>query len=246
MKAATQKIYVLIGEKKPPSLILQSKDTPRRRLTHDVDGVHRPIRYASNQLSPYILEQTGEVFDREPIIFEDGNLIVPMNNMALINFLDVHPSNGSVFMELNHEKMAKDELEYLNHEADAMIFAKTADIEVLASALRILSESDVDNMSSSEIRRDALQLAKRDPWGLLEITNDPSMEIKNVCRRSISEGHLGLRNNNRDIFYNFPEKKSKLMSIPLDVNPYDALERYLMSDDGMDLYKALKKKLEIE
>jgi len=239
------KIYVLLGEQ-PPSLVLHAKDSSRNRLVHQDKGISRPIRYASNQLSPYIDEQIGEVFDREAIVFEEGNLVVPDSKQALINFLEVHPGNGSVFMELNHEQMAKDELEDLNAEADAMIMARTADIEVLSSAIRILSGSDVDNMTVAEVRRDAMQLAKRDPWGLLSIANDPSFEIKNICRRAVSEGHLGFRNNNRDIHYNFPENKKRLIAVPLDMDPYDALEHYLISDEGVDLYKTLKKKLSVD
>jgi hypothetical protein len=221
-----------------PSQIIQSRDNARSRLMHK----GRPIRYSPNHKSPYIEEQTGEIM-RENILFQNGNLVVNESNEALLNFLRVHPQLDVTFRELDRERMAKEDLEELNMEADAMIFAKTADIEVLASALRVITNANVDNMSTAEVRRDALHLAKSDPERLLSIKTDPSFEIQDIARRAVSEGHLMIKG--KSVHYNFPDKRDKLLTIPMGEEWAEALERYLISEDGIELYKILKKMLSI-
>lgn len=237
-------VFILTGNKTPPSFTLASADAPRSRLF--AKGTYDPIRYSIYHESPLVKNQKEGEIHRDQIVFEEGVLVVSHSNTVLLNFLRVHPQLDVTFKELNHEKMAKEELAELNLEYDAMHFAKTADIEVLASALRILTDANIDDYSVSEIRRDAMYLAKNDPESLLSISQDPSFDIKNVCIRSVSEGHLGLRHNDSAIYYNFPEKKSKLLTVPTDETWQIALERYLISEEGKDLYVALKKLLDIK
>jgi len=222
-----------------PSFILQSTDNPRSRLLHN----SRPIRYSVYHKSPYIDEQEGEI-GREVVELIEGNLVVHESNEPLLNFLRVHPQNPGIFYEIDHEKIAREELEELNLEADALIFAKQADIDVISSVVRVLMGSDVDNMTTAEIRRDAMILAKRDPEGILSVKSDPSFEVKDIAARSIAEGHLGLRNQGRDIYYNFPDRKAKLLTVPMGETPESALERWFLSDDGVETYTILKKMLE--
>jgi len=222
-----------------PSFLLQSTDNHRARLLHN----NRPIRYSVYHRTPFVDEQEGEI-GREIVEFVEGNLVVHESNESLLNFLRVHPQNGVTFWEVDHEKIAREELEELNLEADALIFAKQADIDVISSVVRVLMGSDVDNMTTAEIRRDAMILAKRDPEGILSVKSDPSFEVKDIAARSIAEGHLGLRNQGRDIYYNFPDRKAKLLTVPMGEEPASALERWFLSDDGVETYTILKKMLE--
>lgn len=237
-------VFILKGSRTPPSFILSSADSPRNRLF--AKDTYDPIRYSMYHDSPFVKDQKEGEVHRVPIIFEEGVMVISHSNETLLKFLRVHPQYDVTFMELNHEKMAKEELAELNLEYDAMHFAKTSDIEVLASALRILTDANVDDYTTSEIRRDAMYLAKNDPESLLSISQDPSFDIKNVCIRAVSEGHLGLRHNDSAIYYNFPEKKSKLLTVPTDETWQISLERYLISEEGKDLYVALKKLLDIK
>jgi hypothetical protein len=238
------KVYQLIGGKTPPTYILPSADKPSHRLFAN-DGSYRPIRYSSNQKSPFVEEQTGIIFERDPIIFDNGNLVVESSNDALIKFLAVSPGLDRIFELCDPEKQAAAELQQFNMEAEAMNFAKTADIDLLASAVRLLNEHSTAQ-TTSEIRRDAFVLARTNPEGLLSITTEPDFDRKNVAARAIEEQHLGVRDNGRSIYYNFTGNKKKLMSVPMDEEPIGALERYFLTDEGVELYVALKKLLEIE
>jgi hypothetical protein len=244
-RKSTTLVYTLLGSKKPPTWILQSRDTNSARLHHITkDNVYRPIRYSEYHKSPFLDEQEGEA-KLSPIIFEDGYLVVPAHNEALINFLAAHPGNGSLFELDDPEKKAREELEYLDLEAKAMAFVKSAPIDLLASAVRILDEHSVAQ-TTAEIKRDAYALAKSDPEGLLSVTTDPSFEIKNVVQRVIDEGLLAFRNNKRDIHYNLPENKKRLIAVPMDETWDSALERYFLSSEGAEVYSAMKRLLEME
>lgn len=239
----SETIYVLKGDAKPMSFILASRDTKRTRLiAQDKTGKYRAIRYARNHESPFVDEQEGEVI-LEPIEFKDGVLIVSESEVGLKNFMDIHPDNGLKYMELNHEKIAEEEIDWLKVATDALVKTRDCDINVLESVARVLIGNKVDNMTSSEIRRDMMKYAQRDPMSVLELFDDPSLEKQNIARRAVSEGWLSLRNGGKEIYNNFPENKKRLMVVPMDMDAYTALESYLESNEGKDLFVQLTKVL---
>jgi hypothetical protein len=80
--------YLLKNGKNPLTYFLASKDTPRTRLLYfdEEANTNRPLRYARNASSPFQDEQ-GENVIIEPIVFEDGVLMVPKTNPVLQEFL---------------------------------------------------------------------------------------------------------------------------------------------------------------
>ena len=95
-KEIKNRIYKLRNGHQPLSFTINSRNTRRKPLLY-FDGEHnRPLRYASNQKSPFEDEQDKNVI-LDPVIFEDGMLYVPKNNPVLQEFLHYHPDNGSVF-----------------------------------------------------------------------------------------------------------------------------------------------------
>jgi hypothetical protein len=240
----SETIYVLKGDAKPMSFILASRDTTRTRLiTQDETGKYRAIRYARNHESPFVDEQDGEII-LEPIEFKDGVLIVQDFEVGLKRFMDAHPANGEKFIELNHEKIAEEEIDWLKVATDALVKTRDSDINVLESVARVLIGNKVDNMTSNEIRRDMMKYAQRDPMSVLDLFDDPSLEKQNLARRAISAGWLSLRNGGKEIYNNFPENRKRLMVVPMDMDAYTALESYLESNEGKDLYVQLTKVLE--
>ena len=119
------KAYRLKGDKSPLSYMLSSRHSQRSPLLHfdEEQGNNRPLRYARNQKSPFEDEQDGNAI-LEPIVFEDGMLSVSKENQVLQKFLELHPSNGYVFEEINHERDAAVELEWVEFELEAQIEAK--------------------------------------------------------------------------------------------------------------------------
>ena len=99
-----EKAYKLKGTKTPLAYMLASRHSQRFPLLYfdEEQGINRPLRYARNQKSPFEDEQDGNAV-LEPIVFEDGMLVVPRQNQALQEFLYYHPQRDKVFEEINRE-----------------------------------------------------------------------------------------------------------------------------------------------
>ena len=54
---------------------------------------------------------------------------------------------------------------------------------------------------------------------------------------------LILKNNGKDVFFNLPKNKNKLLSVPFGEDHYFIVSSYFQSDDGVETYKLLSKKL---
>ena len=72
--------------------------------------------------------------------------------------------------------------------------------------------------------------------------NDPELRLQNIAAKAYQDGFFVLKNNRRDIYFNLPDNKKKLMGVPFNEDPIKLLVSYLQSDDGIDLYKMLEKK----
>jgi hypothetical protein len=203
---------------------------------------NRPLRYARNQKSPFEDEQDGSAI-LEPIVFEDGMLVVPRDNQVLQKFLHHHPGNGMIFTEVDKAKDATKELESVERVLDAQILAKNLSTEKLISVSRILMGNYANNMTIPELKRDILVYAQNNPEDLMEVVNDPMLELQNDIREFFDQGFIAFRNNQRDIYYSLPSNKKKMLSVPFNEDPYSAVAAYLQSNDGLDAYKFLKKKL---
>jgi len=240
------KAYRLSGEQHPLSYMLSSRHSQRSPLLHfdENKGINRPLRYARNQKSPFEDEQDGNAI-LEPIVFEDGMLIVEKQNQALQSFLHYHPSNGMVFEEINNSRDAAIELEWVEKELEAQIEAKriTTDVDRLTSVSRVLMGNGVDNMTIPELKRDILLYAKARPEDFMNTINDPMLELMDTIHQFMMAGFLAYRNNNKDVYYNLVNNKKKMLTIPYGEDPYYIIGSFLQSDEGLEVYKLLNNKL---
>tara|TARA_R100000935_G_scaffold34770_1_gene55410 strand:+ start:222 stop:977 length:756 start_codon:yes stop_codon:yes gene_type:complete len=240
------KAYRLKGDKAPLSYMLSSRHSSRSPLLHfdDDTGTNRPLRYARNQKSPFEDEQDGNAI-LEPIVFEDGLLMVTKQNQILQQFLHLHPSNGNVFEEINKERDATQELEWVEYELEAQISAKTItkDINKLTQVCRVLMGNSIENMTTSELKRDILVYAKNNPEDFLDTINDPMLELMDDVNRFFSKSLLSFRNSGKDVYYNLPNNKKKMLTIPFGEDPNYIVASFMTSDDGLEVYKLLKNKL---
>ena len=241
--ATKDKSYVLKRKNAPLTLMLASRNTRRKPLLYFDGQSNRPLRYASNQRSPFEDEQDGNAV-LEPIIFENGFLHVPKTNPVLQYFLELHPSNGSIYVELDNEKDAMQEMERLDMEVEALIMAKSMDIEMVELVARVLMGAKVDKMTSAELKRDVLVYAKTRPIDFLDTMNDPMLSLQGKVIKYFDSGLLRLRNNNRDVYFNLPNNKSKLLTVPYGESPQFIVSSYLQSDEGIETIKLLDRNLE--
>lgn len=245
----TKKIYVdktyrLKREAAPLTFMLASHNTKRKPLLHfdENSGTNRALRYARNQKSPFEDEQDGNAI-LEPVIFEDGMLHVPKNNQVLQEFLYYHPSRDSIYEEVNNERDAADDVEVLEQELNAQIVASELEFDKMLSVARVLLGGRSELLSTSELKRDVLLFAKRDPYTFLEVVNDPDLEFEDEVRQFFAEKLLSFRNKKKDVYFNLPGNKTKMLTIPFGEDPYHVVASYLKTDEGVDVYKGLIKKL---
>lgn len=237
------KTYILKNGVAPLSYMIASRNTARSPLYYfDEDKKqNRALRYAVNQKSPFEDEQDGNAI-LEPITFIDGALHVPKNNPVLQRFLELHPEFGTTFEEVNIEKDAYKDVETLNYSLDAQIAARELPLELLESVARVLLGAKIDKMSTVELKRDVLVYAKNNPVSFLEMLNDPMLELQNKCAKFFEQGLLMLRNKNKDVYFNLPQNKKKLLTIPYGEDAIYIVSSYMQSDEGLEVLRLLENK----
>jgi len=232
------KIYKLIGGSAPMSFMLASRNTVARRLYHFDGKVNRELRYARNQKSPFVDEQDGN-FILEPIIFENGFLRVEDTNPVLQRFLELHPDNNAIFVEVDNKKDAQKELEYLEIEAEAITKARSLDFAMMENVARIALELDPSKISTQELKRDIIVYAKQNPQEFLSIINDPNIAHEGLVARLFDYGALVIKRN--AVHYNLANNKSKMLLIPSGQDAQDAVSSYFMTEEGAEAMAMLEK-----
>ena len=235
--------YVIRGDRNPLTFTIKSRHTEKYPLLYfDTDNnTQRALRYATNQSSPFVDEQKGEVTLRH-IVFEDGALFVPKEEQALQKLLSLyHPDRNKRFKELMPVKEAEDEVEVINYQIDAMMLARDMDIDKAEAIMRTEIGSQVNELSSKELRRDLLKFAKDQPQLFLELAQDDNVELRNFGVKAAEAGIIKLSQDQRS--FTIGKNDRKLFSVPFDENPYSALAAWFKTDEGVELYKSIAKKL---
>ena len=235
--------YYLTGQSSPLTFTIPSKHTRKHPLLwfDEVNGTQRELRYATNQASVFVDEQKGEA-TMGHIIFKDGVLSVKKEEQALQKLLSIyHPLRVHRFKELEPQKIAVSELDELEYEINALNAAKSMDIEHAEAVLRVENGSAVTKLSSKEIKRDLLLFAKKNPSLFIELANDENVILRNFGIRATEANVIKLSDDQR--YFMWASNGKKLMTIPFDENPYSAFAAFLKTDEGVEIYKSIEKKL---
>lgn len=236
--------YYLVNGQEPLTYTLGSKNSRRSSLLYfdETKEEQRELRYALNQNSPFVDEQKGEIILGH-IVFENGVLAVPKAQQNLQKLLSLyHPKKGIVFTEWQPQVVAKDEIEDINLEIDALLAAKEMDIDHAEAVLRVELGSSVSRLSSKELRRDLLLMAKKNPKAFMSIAADENVGLRNVGITAVEKGILKLAQDQKT--FHWGSNNRKLMTIPFDENPYSALASWFKTDEGVEVYKTIQKKLQ--
>ena len=194
--------YFLLGNQEPLTYTLGSKNSSRHPLLwfDPKTSTQREIRYATNQNSPFVDEQKGEV-TLGHVIFEDGVLGVPKEKQNLQKLLSLyHPRKGRTYDEFQPELVAEDDMEEINLEIDALLAAREMDIDLAEAVLRVEIGSAVSKLTSKELRRDLLIMAKKNPNAFLSIASDENVGLRNTGIVAVEQGILNLSNDQRDFY----------------------------------------------
>ena len=235
--------YILKGNKSPITFTLASRHHSRNPLMwfDEEQSLNRELRYASNQNSPFRDEQQGFSTLRH-IVFRNGSLFVPKADQALQKLLSLyHPQRNLTYYEVDNVADAKDDLIDIEIEITALNLAKDLDISHAEAVLRVEQGSSVSKMTSAEIKRDLLLFAKRNPGLFIELVEDDNVQLRNFGIKAVEAGIVQLSGDQRSFYW--ASNNKKLMSVPFDENPYSAFAAYLKTDEGVEVYKSIEKKL---
>tara|TARA_R110002095_G_scaffold189981_1_gene167649 strand:+ start:12 stop:701 length:690 start_codon:yes stop_codon:yes gene_type:complete len=226
--------------------MLSSRHSQRSPLLYfdEEQGINRPLRYARNQKSPFEDKQDGNAI-LEPIVFDDGMLVAQKEDQVLQEFLHYHPGNGKVFVEVNKEQDALDELSDAESVLEAQIIAKelSSNTQKLLQVSRVLLGNVVDNMTIPELKRDLLIYSKNNPEDFINTINDPMLQLQDDVYQIFKAGFLQTRNNGKEVYYNLPNNKKRLISVPFGEDANWIVGSFFQSDEGVEIYKLLKNRL---
>ena len=237
------RVYYLTGKKSPLTLTIPGRHTRKHALLYfdEETGKQREIRYATNQDSPFVDEQKGES-TLGHIIFKDGTLKVDKEKQNLQKLLSLyHPLKSKMYQEFSAKEEAVDQLEILDRQIDALNAARNMDIDRAEAILRGELGSKVSSMSSKEIKRDVLLFARNNPQLFISLANDDNVQLRNVAIRAAESGIINLSGDQRT--FTWGSNGRKLMNVPFDENPYSAFAAFLKTDEGVEIYKSIDKKL---
>jgi hypothetical protein len=232
------RVYYLKGRKKPLTYAMRSSNI---YYFDEELGYERELKYTSNQKTPFVDEMKGDQ-RLEHIVFENGALFVPRNKTVLQKLLSLyHPHRDKLFFEYKPVEEAVDEIAYLEMEVEALDLARSIDIDLAEAIMRVELGSRVNKMSSKELKRDLLLYARKNPALFLELANDDNVQLRNFAIKSVESGFIALSSDQRT--FSWASNGRKLMTVPFDEHPYSALASWFKTDEGMEVYKNVEKRL---
>ena len=234
--------YYLMNNKMPLTYTLPTRHSRKYPLVwfDPEKGYERELRYATNHPSIFVDEQKGQVTLKH-IVFEKGHLRVPANKRNLQEFLQHHPHRELIFLEHDAEVQAEDEFDKLELELAASNLAYEMDIDTAEALMRVEIGSKVTALSSKELKRDLLIFAKRNPRLFLNLAQDENILLRNFAIRATESNIIKLDSDQRT--FKWASNGRKLMTVPFDENPYSAMAAWFKTDEGLEVYRAIEKKL---
>ena len=132
-------------------------------------------------------------------------------------------------------------LDMIEFEIKALNAASVMDIEQAEAILRVENGSAVSSLSSKELKRDILIFAKRNPKLFLDLAEDENVVLRNFAINATESGIIKLAQDQRT--FTWGANGRKLMTVPFDENPYSAMAAWFQTDEGLEVYKSIDKKL---
>jgi len=233
------RLYNLQGNKKPISRSIKASNV---YWFDEEKGYERELKHTSNQKTPFVDEMKGDQ-RLEHIIFRSGSLFVPKEKTVLQKLLSLyHPHRNNLYYEHKPQVIAAEELDLLEMQADAIIAARTLDLDMAEAIMRVEIGSNVSNMSSKELKRDLLIYARNNPLLFLDLLEDDNIVLRNYGIKATEQGILRLSSDNRT--FTWGSNGRKLLNVPFDEHPYSALAAWFKTDEGMEIYSNIEKQLQ--
>ena len=146
-----------------------------------------------------------------------------------------------IYSEYKPEVEAASDIEILELEADAILIARDMDIELAEAIMRVEKGSEVSRLSSKELKRDLLVFARNNPALFLELAADDNVQLRNFGIKATELGIIKLSNDQRNFLWG--SNNRPIMTVPFDEHPYTALAHWFKTDEGMEIYSNIEKRL---
>lgn len=238
------RLYELTRGKKPLVFTVPTSHSPTKSLLwFDKDqGYQRELRYATNQRSCFVDEQVGQV-TMGRIVFRDGLLRVKGEDVVLQQLLSLyHPyTSEGIIEEYKPVQEAKNQSDWIEYELAALNLAKSLPIEESEAILRVEMGEKVNSLTSTELKRDVLVFARNQPQLFMSLAQDDNVQLRSFGAKAVESNILTLSPDQRTFTYG--ESGRKVMTVPFDEHPYSALAAFFKTDEGMEVYKAIEKRL---
>jgi hypothetical protein len=232
------RLYFLKSLKKPLSYIIKSTGI---YWFDEEKGYERELKYCENQRTCFVDEMKGEQ-RLSHIIFRNGTLFVEKEKTVLQKLLSLyHPLKDRLFEEHRPSVIAAEEIDVLEMQVDALTAARNIDIDMAEAIMRVEIGSKVSDLSSKELRRDLLVFARNNSKLFLELADDENVMLRNFGIRAVEAGILRLSSDQRNFLWG--SNGRKLMVIPFDEHPYTALAHWFKTDEGMEIFSNIEKRL---
>jgi flagellar biosynthesis GTPase FlhF len=139
------------------------------------------------------------------------------------------------------DAIAEWEVDNIELELEAMNMATAMDIDEAEAILRAEFGSEVSKMSSKEIKRDILVYARNNPQAFIELAQDDNVQLRNIGVKAVEANIIKLADNNR--VFKWASNGRKLFTVPFEEQPYSALAAWFKTDEGVEVFNAIEKKL---
>jgi len=232
------RLYLLRDGKKPLSRSIKSAN-----IYHfdKEKGYERELKYCQNQKTPFVDEMKGDQ-RLEHIVFRSGSLFVGKEKTTLQKLLSLyHPDRKTIYKEYKPAALAAEEIDVLELQVEALVAARNIEIDLAEAIMRVEQGSKVSELSSKELRRDLLVFARNNPKLFLELADDENVMLRNFGIKAVENGILRLSSDQRNFLWG--SNGRKLMVIPFDEHPYTALAHWFKTDEGMEIYSNIEKRL---
>ena len=200
----------------------------------------REIRYCPNEPSVWSDEQ-GDKAKKEAVMFRDGRLFVPKEKPNLRLFMEKHPGNqengGKLFRVVDKKADAEKELhrEFLLNDAISMVREKAIE-ELLPVAIYFGYNI---NASTSDIRYNLLQKAKKNPQEFIEAFDSPQVQVRSVVQQAKEYQFINCKSSG----VHWYDSNQLIVSVPAGMDPVDVMTRFCMTEKGAAVLSNLEEKL---
>jgi len=233
------RMYLLKGDRKPLSRSIKATNV---YYFDKEKGYERELKYCENQTTCFVDEMKGDQ-RLEHVVFRSGSLFVPKEKTVLQKLLSLyHPHKDSLYEEFKPAVIAEEEIDMLNMQVDALVAARNVDIDTAEAIMRVEKGSSVSELSSKELKRDLLVFARNNPKLFLELADDDNVMLRNFGIKAVEAGILRLSSDQRNFIWG--SNGRKVMIVPFDEHPYTALAHWFKTDEGMEIYSNIEKRLQ--